>query len=135
MRFENKQNLINENKAISLFCSKYSMEFVKLGENDIDFLVSKDNKEYYLEVKGRRRNISNAYPLPMAARKMVKLCDKRKPSIIIWDCNDGIIYGGVNELKCTGRVGGRTPRESSHNDIEFMLYFDKQEALHTINKQ
>ena len=132
MRFENKQDLKNENNAISFFCKKYSMEFIKLGDNDVDFLVSKGNKQYYLEVKGRRRDVSNAYPLPMAARKMVKLCDKNKPSIIIWDCNDGIIYGAVKELKCTGRIGGRTPREGSYNDIEFMLYFDKQKGLHTI---
>lgn len=134
MRFETEQDLRNETDAITLFCAKHDYLYTKLGENDVDFIVKKGEKEFYVEVKGRRRNINNAFPLPMAARKMVKLCDKKKPAIIIWDCADGIIYGRVKDLKCIGKIGGRKPREGSFNDIEFMLYFDKQESLYVIEK-
>ena len=73
MRFENDNDLKREVKAIALFCKKFLAKWTKLGENDIDFKVTRGSKVCYVEVKGRNRNLDNAYPLPIAARKMVKL--------------------------------------------------------------
>ena len=132
-RFETQSDLTREENAIKILCERSNAKYEKLGENDVDFKITKDEKTYYAEVKGRNRTLDNCYPLPVAARKIVKLCDTKAP-IIIWDCEDAIIYGNVNKLNAEGRTGGRTPREGSTNDIEFMLYFDKQKGLKTILK-
>ena len=79
----------------------------------------------YAEVKGRNRKIEDAFPLPVAARKIVKLMDKSKnvEPVIIWACLDGIIYGKIKELGGVLKVGGRKPREHAANDIEAMVYY------------
>jgi hypothetical protein len=91
--------------------------------------TSKGNLIAYAEVKGRLRSMSSAYPLPIAARKVVKLCDKRLNPVIIWACDDGIIYGKPTEIKGSVRWGGRKPREGAVNDEELMIYYDKQKGF------
>ena len=81
------------------------------------------------EVKGRLRNMSTAYPLPISVKKIVKLIDKRLNPIIIWACDDGIIYAKANMLEGKLKVGGRKIREGSFNDDELMAYFDKQKEF------
>ena len=133
-KFETKEDLERQRKAISLFCEKFVASYEELDEWDIDYLVTKDEKKCYVEVKGRKRKIKNAFPLPVAARKMVKLCDKKVPAIIIWACYDGLIYANIKDLESTGKIGGRfKEREGSSNDTEYMLYFDDQDSFFTIN--
>ena len=104
----------------------------KLHENDIDFKVFKDNKLIsFVEVKGRHKCIDQSFPLPIAARKLVKLSDKKINPVIIWACDDGIIYSKVNLLKGIVRWGGRIKRQGSTNDQEVMLYFDRQKNMKT----
>ena len=132
--FETTKDLEREKKAITLFCKEFMANWEKLGKYDVDYKVTKNNKICYVEVKGRNRNIKEAYPLPLAARKMVKLVDKGEQSIVIWDCFDGLIYGNTSDIFCKGIIGGRKPRSGSSNDKEFMLYFEKQNCLFTISK-
>jgi len=133
-RFETQSDLSREENAIKILCERSNAKYEKLGENDVDFkITTKEGKIYYAEVKGRNKTLNKCYPLPVAARKIVKLCDTKAP-IIVWDCEDAIIYGNVNTLHAKGITGGRTPREGSTNDIEFMLYFKKQKGLITILK-
>jgi hypothetical protein len=135
MRFETNKDLDRELNCIDLFCDTFGITFEKLNENDIDFSLYKDEKLIaYAEVKGRNRNISEAYPLPIACRKLVKLQDKKINPIIIWDCYDGIIYGRIEQIEGKIKVGGRKPRDQSTNDIELMAYFEKQLALKEIKK-
>jgi hypothetical protein len=131
MTFETEQDLKREHKAITTFVNTFGGSFTKLDPHDIDYKVfDKDgNLIAYVEVKGRIRTIHNAYPLPVAARKIVKLVDKRLQPVIIWSCEDGIIYGKVNKLKGEIKWGGRTPRDSSFNDSELMVYYEKQKDL------
>ena len=125
MRFENKGDLDRELKAIKLFTGRFNGSFTKLGDNDIDYKVfnGKGDLISYVEVKGRNRTISDAFPLPVAVRKLVKLLDKRVNPVIIWSCEDGIIYSLVKDLKGHITYGGRKPREASSNDLELMAYF------------
>ena len=131
MTFETEQDLVREKKAIDAFVSLFGGSYKKLDPNDIDYKVF--DKEgiliAYAEVKGRIRTIHNAYPLPVAARKLVKLVDKRLAPVIIWACEDGIIYGKANKLKGDIKWGGRAPRDNSYNDNELMVYYDKQKEL------
>lgn len=131
MIFETEQDLIREKKAIEVFVKIFEGSFKKLDPHDIDYKVfDKDGKLIsYAEVKGRIRTMHDAYPLPISAKKLVKLVDKRITPVIIWACEDGIIYGKANQLHGTLKWGGRPPRESSTSDDELMVYYDKQRGL------
>jgi len=131
MTFETEVDLVREKKAIELFVSIFGGSFKKLDPQDIDYKVFDKNKNLiaYAEVKGRIRTMHNAYPLPLSARKLVKLIDKRITPVLIWACEDGIIYGKANKLHGEIKWGGRPPRENSFSDSEMMVYFDKQKEL------
>jgi hypothetical protein len=130
MRFENKSDLERELKCIEFFCNMFNLTYKKLSENDIDYCLYYNNEIVgYVEVKGRNRNILDAYPLPIAGRKLIKLQDKKINPIIIWDCYDGIIYGKTDSIEGKIRIGGRKPRQYSTNDIELMAYYNKQTGL------
>jgi len=131
MTFETEQDLKREHKAITTFVNTFGGSFQKLDPNDIDYKVfDKGGKLIaYAEVKGRIRTMHNAYPLPVAARKLVKLIDKRLTPVVIWACEDGIIYGKADKLKGEIKWGGRPPRDNSFNDEELMVYYEKQKSL------
>jgi len=129
--FETEQDLIREKKAINTFVNVFGGSFKKLGPQDIDFKVfDKDNNLIaYAEVKGRLKTMKTAYPLPVALSKLSKLIEKRLNPVLIWACDDGIIYGKVFSLVGEVRMGGRPPREGGNTDAEMMVYFDTQKAL------
>ena len=131
MRLESEQDLKRERKAIETFVNVFGGSAKKLGPNDVDFKVfDKDNSLVaYAEVKGRLRVLSQAYPLPIAISKLVKLCDKRLNPVMIWACDDGIIYAKVKDIYGDIRWGGRKPRAGAVNDEEVMAYYDKQRAF------
>lgn len=131
MTFETDQDLIREHKAIATFVNTFGGSFQKLDPHDVDYKVFDKDKKLiaYVEVKGRIRTMHNAYPLPVAVRKLVKLVDKRLNPVMIWSCEDGIIYGKVNKLNGEIKWGGRTPRDGSFNDLELMAYYEKQKEL------
>ena len=127
MRFESNEDLSREKKAITTFVNIFNGSFKKLGPDDIDYRVydSEGKLIAFVEVKGRIRNYSDAYPLPVAARKLVKLSDKRLNPVMIWACNDGIVYSKIKDLNGSISWGGRKPRAGSYNDQELMTYFNK----------
>lgn len=129
-KFESKNDLLRESKAIEAFCNKYLIQYVKLNDWDIDFLVHRDNNFVtYAEVKGRNRNISDCFPLPLAVRKIHKLCESCADPVIIWAMYDGIAYAKLRSLEGVIKTGGRKPRAGSSNDIEPMAYYDKQNEI------
>lgn len=132
MRHETKEDLAREKKAVEKFVSLFKGTYKKLGPNDIDFRIFDKDKKIigYVEVKGKTSYIKNAFPLYVAARKLVKLCDKRLNPVIVWACEDGIIYGRVPELVGEIRWGGRNDiREGTVNDQELMAYFNNQRSF------
>lgn len=131
MTFETEQDLKREQRAIELFVSIFGGSYKKLDPHDIDYKVFNKNGELiaYVEVKGRIRTMNSAYPLPIAVRKLVKLIDKRLNPVVIWSCEDGIIYGQADKLVGEIKWGGRSPRKGSTNDTELMAYYEKQGAF------
>jgi hypothetical protein len=131
MIFETEEDLRREKKAIEIFVNIFGGSYQKLDPRDIDYKIFDKDKNLiaYAEVKGRIRTMSNSYPLPISARKVVKLTDKRLNPVVIWACEDGIIYGKVNNLKGEIKFGGRPQRENSFDDSELMIYYDKQKEL------
>tara|TARA_R110000796_G_scaffold3472_3_gene13514 strand:- start:10051 stop:10467 length:417 start_codon:yes stop_codon:yes gene_type:complete len=134
MRYENETHLEREKRAIEKFTSMFNLTYKKLGHHDIDFQVFKNGElKGFVEVKGRHQNINDAYPLPVAIRKLAKLQGEYGPRLepmIIWACHDGIIYGKLMKLKGSIQEGGRLPRPESTNDQELMAYYTSQEHLH-----
>jgi len=127
---ETDEDLRRERKAIETFVNTFGGSYQKLDRFDIDYRVfdSSGAPIAYVEVKGRIRAMRSAYPLPISAKKLVKLIEKRLNPVVIWSCDDGIIYGKVADLIGEARVGGRSDRGNLH-DNELMVYFEKQKAL------
>ena len=119
---ETEQDLKREHKAITTFVNTFGGSFRKLDPNDIDYKIfDKEGKLIaYAEIKSRVRPIYDAYPLPVSAKKIVKLVDKRLVPVVIWSCEDGIIYGIVSKLK--GSI-------SFDASSELVIFYDKQKPL------
>ena len=131
MTFETEVDLIREKKAIEAFVNRFKGSFKKLDPYDIDYKVFDKDKNLiaYAEVKGRIRTMRGAYPLPISAKKLVKLIDKRITPVLIWACEDGIIYGKANKLQGEIKWGGRPPRDGAVNDAEMMVYYEYQKEF------
>jgi hypothetical protein len=129
--FEVEEDLRREQVAIKKFVDMFGGSFQKLDQFDIDYKVFDKDKNLiaYAEVKGRIRTMDKAYPLPIAVRKIMKLSEKRLNPVLIWACEDGIIYAKLNELVGQIKFSGRTPRAKSTNDMEIMAYYEKQKCL------
>lgn len=129
--FETEQDLSREKKAIETFVKVFGGAYKKLDPQDIDFKVfDKDAKLIaYAEVKGRLKSMKSAYPLPVSLNKLTKLINKRLNPVLIWACDDGIIYGKAHSLVGEVRFGGRVPREGSEYDAEMMVYYEKQKEF------
>lgn len=127
---ETEDDLRREQRAIELYAKTFSLTYQKLDRFDIDYRLfnRKGDVVAYAEVKGRVRTMHTAYPLPVSAKKFTKLLDKRLNPIIIWACEDGIIYAKATNLEGSCKIGGRTDR-GAPSDEELMLYFDKQKSL------
>jgi len=128
---ETEADLLREKKAIETFVKTFGGSYQKLDPYDIDYKIFDENKKVigYAEVKGRIRTMRDAYPLPISARKIIKLIDKRLNPLIIWACEDGIIYGRPENLVGQVKQGGRPPRDGAAHDVDIMVYYDKQKAL------
>ena len=129
--FETEEDRLREKKAIERFVSIFDGKYQKLGDYDIDYKVfdSKGTLISYVEVKGRKKNIANAYPLPISCRKLIKLIEKRLNPVVIWACDDGIIYGEVEKIKGKVLFSGRPNRSGAVNEDELMAYYDKQKGF------
>jgi hypothetical protein len=109
-RFETKFDTDRERSAIETLLSGSDWTPEKLGPHDVDFIIRDADGivRASCEVKGRNKNMADAFPLPLAARKAVSLSDMNKGrNLIVWACYDGIIYADINELQGTRRCGSR----------------------------
>lgn len=131
MTFETEEDLRRERKAIDTFVKTFGGSYQKLDPLDVDYKIFDKDKKLvaYAEIKGRIRPMRDAYPLPIAIRKLVKLADKRLNPVVIWACEDGIIYGRPEKLRGEIKYGGRKIREDSYDDQELMAYYEKQKGL------
>jgi hypothetical protein len=122
MTFDTEEDLRKEKKAIDTFVNTFGGSYKKLDPQDIDYKIFDKDKNLiaYAEVKIRIRTMNAAYPLPITVRKISKLADKRLNPLMIWSCEDGIIYGKVNKLR--GSICFDT-------SSELMVYYDKQKEL------
>lgn len=115
-------------KAIGTFIKTFGGSCQKLISPDIDYKVYDSSKNLiaYVEIVIRNRVIREAYPLYIEASRLIKLTDKRLNPVIIWACEDGLIYGKVKDLHGEIRWGGLPPRPESNNNNELICYYVKQ---------
>jgi len=66
----------------------------------------------------------NAYPLPITVSQLSRLADKRIKPIVIWSCDDGIIYTQIDKLNGAVRMGG-----DPHKPTELHCYYEKQKGI------
>ena len=118
--FDTQEDTRRKKKAIEIFVNMFGGSYQKLDPNDADYKVfDKDNKLIaYAEVISRMKNMTASYPLPIQAKKLVKLFDKRITPVIIWCCDDGIIYVKANKLR--GEI---------ISDSELIVYYEKQKGF------
>jgi hypothetical protein len=121
MQLQQNEELRREKRAIDCFVNMFSGSYQKLDPNDIDYKVfdSENKLIAYAEVSSRIKTIRDAYPLSVSAKKLLKLSDKRLNPVLIWACEDGIIYSKVKGLS----------GEIVWEDEDFMVYFDKQKTM------
>lgn len=120
MMIDNDQDIVREKKAIQKFVSRFDGSFKKLAPNDIDYRVfDKDNNLIaYAEVTPVYSPISQSYPLPISAKKVVKVCDKMLNPVMIWACDDGIVYAKPSEVK----------GEAIWQDNQVVILYHKQQG-------
>jgi len=73
----------------------------------------------YADVVIRYRTIRNSYPLPIVARNLIKVLDKRLSPMVIWSCEDGILYGKIEDL--SGSI--------IYDGDDYVVYFDKTKKI------
>jgi hypothetical protein len=119
---ETEEDARREKKAIDTFVSTFKGSYQKLDPMDVDFKIFDKDKKLiaYAEVMPRIRTMRDAYPVHALARKVVKLIDKRIPPVLIWSCDDGIIY--TSPKKVDGYV-------KWIKGDELMIYYDKQKEF------
>ncbi len=132
-RFENKEDLEREKRAMDLFVADVD-GFIpkKLPPNEIDFAIASRAEGYrnvaYVEIKGVKKvkSVYDAHAPVVAIQKLTSLqkyINERKcPNVYIaWVYSDGIKYAKVTDLKGIIRWGGRQARKGSVNDQELMF--------------
>jgi hypothetical protein len=125
--FETEEQSRRKLKAITLLTSVFDGSFSKLDPNDVSYKIFDKDKTLtaYAEICVRFKSIKDAYPLMMPVKKLIKLVDKRITPILIWSCDDGIIYGYADQLTGMIKWGSMTPNLAS----EMIVYYDKQKGL------
>lgn len=115
-----------EKNAIDVFVKTFGGSYQKLDPLDIDYKLFDKSRIHtgYAEVCMRIKTMHMAYPLPVSAKKLVKLIDKRINPILIWCCEDGIIYGRADRLRGEIMWGTVSPPSD-----ELVVYYEKQKEL------
>lgn len=113
-------------RAIECFVSIFGGSYQKLSPTDVDYKIFDKDMNFigYADVNVLVKTIISAYPLPAEARRVVKLIDKRVTPILIWGCEDGIIYGKANEV-----IGSVKMPNSKDLMSELTIYYNKQKAF------
>ena len=121
MTSDTDENRRRIKKAIDVFVNTFGGSYQKLDPSDIGYKIFDKNKNLiaYAEVCVKVQPIKYAYPLPIQAKKIIKLIDKRIASVIIWSCEDGILHAKPNEISGTIKL-----------DLEEMIvYYDKDKRF------
>lgn len=123
----NEEIQIRKQKAIDTFISTFGGSYQGQTKGDVDYKIFKDGELVaYMEVTPRYKTIAMAYPLIIQASRAVKLCDKRLNPVVMWACDDGIIYARLKDIEAEIKWGSLLPHLDLAEHGELMCYYAKQ---------
>jgi len=123
----NEETQKKKHKAIETFISTFGGSYHAQTKGDIDYKISKDGELIaYMEVAIRNKTIATAYPLIVPAARIVKLADKRLNPVLMWACDDGIIYARLKDVEAQIKWGSLLPHLDLAEHGELMCYYAKQ---------
>jgi hypothetical protein len=116
-----------KHKAIDTFISTFGGSYQPQVKGDVDYKIFKDGELIaYMEVTIRNKTIATAYPLIVPAARMVKLADKRLNPVLMWACDDGVIYARLKDVEAQIKWGSLLPHLDLAEHGELMCYYAKQ---------
>jgi len=116
-----------KHKAIDTFISTFGGSYQPQVKGDVDYKIFKDGELIaYMEVTIRNKTIATAYPLIVPAARIVKLADKRLNPVLMWACDDGIIYARLKDVEAQIKWGSILPHLDLAEHGELMCYYAKQ---------
>jgi hypothetical protein len=116
-----KHDKERELQAITKYVSLFGGSFQKLGHTDVGYKIfdREGNVIGYVEVINVLRRIHNPYPLPANVSKLVRLMAKRLQPVLVWSCDDGIMYAPLEKISGTIKI----------KDEELTAYYEKQKPI------
>lgn len=116
-----------KHKAIETFIATFGGTYQAQVKGDIDYKIFRDGELLaYLEVVPRYKTIATAYPLVMQASRMLKLIEKRHNPVVLWACDDGVIYARAKNIDGQIKWGSSLPHLDLAEHGELMCYYAKQ---------
>lgn len=114
-------------KAIETFVATFGGTFQAQAKGDVDYKILKDGELLaYLEATPRYKTIASAYPLVIPASRMLKLMEKRHNPVVLWACDDGLIYARAQQIYGEIKWGSFLPHLDLAEHGELMCYYAKQ---------
>lgn len=114
-----------ESKAIDTFVKVFKGSHARVNQSSLQYKILDSDKTpiAYAHVAVCNKVISNAYPLMITANDISSVVSKRLNPIIIWACDDGIIYGKIKEIY--GEIKwGRVLPHLLHSEL--ICFYEKQ---------
>ena len=116
-----------KHKAIETFISTFGGSYQPQVKGDVDYKIFKDGELIaYMEITIRNKTIATAYPLIVPAARIVKLADKRLNPVLMWACDDGVIYARLKDVEAQIKWGSLLPHLDLAEHGELMCYYAKQ---------
>lgn len=116
-----------KHKAIDTFISTFGGSYQPQVKGDVDYKIFKDGELIaYMEITIRNKTIATAYPLIVPAARIVKLADKRLNPVLMWACDDGVIYARLKDIEAQIKWGSLLPHLDLAEHGELMCYYAKQ---------
>lgn len=121
IQFDSKENITRKNKSMDVFVNTFGGSYKKSESLEYKILNTNGDLIAYSEVIISPNVIRFAYPLPITVTKFTKLISKRLNPVLIWSCDDGIIYSKAMNL--TGII------KYDKLLLDFVIYFDRQKEF------
>jgi hypothetical protein len=87
-------------QAVTRFALVSNVTATRVYGSNCHKLMDSDGKLHgYALVVDHKRRVANAFPLPVTCKELVNLFEKRFNPIVIWSCDDGIVYANLSDIR------------------------------------
>jgi hypothetical protein len=109
-------DLSKKKKAIEEFTRFFGGSYELLAPSDVYCRVFDADKKplAYIDIVLENKQMTDAYPLVVPARRILKLADKRLNPTMIWMFVDGIVYCKIKKISgeiVFGKINDNSPDE------------------------